>query len=221
MEPGSEIGQRFGARFGDGEQGVELGQFEQGAQILVEFRQTQLPTELPNLLGDGHQGTQSRRIDICRPRKIYEELPVALFIAMKSGKSVDYVVGLRARGMSWAAVFGKVGVPVDVLFVGIDRDPGPPYGKAWGHWKKKGHRVELADEVVTGLVQVQLGARWAGLSIYDMARARGKGKKVSTLVADRKGRPHKEAKIKNSGKGNKSDKPANAKGKEKSKGKKP
>ncbi len=149
------------------------------------------------------------------------DLPVALFIAMKSGKSVDYVVGLRARGMSWAAVFGKVGVPVDVLFVGIDRDPGPPYGKAWGHWKKKGHRVELADEVVTGLVQVQLGARWAGLSIYDMARARGKGKKVSTLVADRKGRPHKEAKIKNSGKGNKSDKPANAKGKEKSKGKKP
>ena len=153
------------------------------------------------------------------PRLVVVEadLPVALFLARKSGKSVDYVVGLRVRGMSWSGVFGKVGVPVDVLFVGIDRDPGPPYGKAWGHWKKKGHRIQLTDDAVTGLVQVQIGARWAGLSIYDMARARGKGKKISTLVADRKGRPHKETKVNKSGNKNKSDKAANAKGKEKSK----
>ena len=154
---------------------------------------------------------------------VENDLPVALFLARKSGKSVDYVVGLRARGMSWSAVFGKVGGPVDVLFVGIDRDPGPPYGKAWGHWRKKGQAARIGDKTITGLIQVQIGARWAGLSTYDLARARGKGKKVSGLVADKKGRPHKAARV-DKAKGGKGDKPVNTKGskrKEKSKGQKP
>lgn len=146
------------------------------------------------------------------------DLPVALFLARKSGKSIDFVVGLRARGMSWSAVFSKVGVPVDVLFIGIDRDPGPPYGKAWGHWKKRGRKVQLADDSIAALVQVQIGARWAGMSTYEMAHARGKGKKVSTLVADHKGRPHMKAN--KAMRGDKSDRQVKAKGKVKPKGNK-
>ncbi|MFQ5877127.1 MAG: hypothetical protein ACE5JH_05480 [Acidobacteriota bacterium] len=156
-----------------------------------------------------------------RLRAVEEDLPVALFLARKSGRSVDFVVGLRARGMSWSAIFGHVGVPFDVLFLGIDRDPGPPYGKAWGHWRKKGRRARLSDAAIVGLVQVQIGSRWAGLSTLEMARARGKGKRVSTLVADRKGRPHKGRAVAPAAKGGAKRKREHAAGKDKPKGRRP
>ena len=68
-----------------------------------------------------------RRADLepVLPRLSYVEvdLPVVLFLSRQSHRSVDYIVGLRARGLSWSAVFTRVGVPMDVLFVGIDQDP--------------------------------------------------------------------------------------------------
>jgi hypothetical protein len=154
-----------------------------------------------------------------RLRHVDEELPVVLFLARKSGRPVDLIVGLRARGLSWAVIFSKVNVPFDVLFVGIDRDPGPPHGKAWGHWKKRSKKLVLADAEVAGLVQVQMGSRWAGLSPLDLARAKGKGKSVHTLVADKKGRPHLKAKATHAAKSGKGDKPKQAGAKKKSKSK--
>jgi hypothetical protein len=40
-------------------------------------------------------------------------------------------------------------------------------------------------------VQIQVGSRWARMSPYEMAKARGQGKKVAVLVNDKKGRPWK------------------------------
>src|SRR5262245_61799667 len=71
-----------------------------------------------------------------RIRRLDADLPVVLFLARQSGRPPSAVVELRALGMEWALVFGRLHVPIDVLFVGIDRDPGPPYGNAWGYWKK-------------------------------------------------------------------------------------
>ncbi|MCI0568170.1 MAG: hypothetical protein L0Z52_08295 [Acidobacteria bacterium] len=125
------------------------------------------------------------------PRIQYVEvdLPVVLFVARQCGQPVDVIVDLRARGLSWSVIFTQLHVAPDVLFVGIDRDPGPPYGKAWGHWKQNRSKVKLSDDEVRGLVQVQMGSRWAGASPYQLARARSQGKSVVTYVADRHGRP--------------------------------
>ncbi|MEE9533031.1 MAG: hypothetical protein V3W06_01325 [Acidimicrobiia bacterium] len=152
-----------------------------------------------------------------RLHHVEEELPVVLFLARKSGRPVDFIIGLRARGGSWSVIFSKVNVPFDVLFVGIDRDPGPPYGKAWGHWKKRSKKMALADADIAGLVQIQMGSRWAGVSPLDLARAKGKGKNVFTMVADKKGRPHHKAKATHAAKSGKSDKTKQAGAKKKSK----
>ena len=71
-------------------------------------------------------------------------------------------------------VFDRVGVRPDVLFYGIDRDPGPPYGRAWGYWRHNPRHVRLSDGDISGLVQVQIGARSARVAPYDVARARDK-----------------------------------------------
>jgi hypothetical protein len=130
------------------------------------------------------------------PRLTYveEDLPVVLFLAHECGRPPAYIVDLRAGGMSWSMVFSRVGVPYDTLFYRIDRDPGPPYGKAWGYWRKNPRGVRLTDSDIRGLVQVQIGARAARMAPYEMARARGQGRPVYVVVAEEKGRPYHKGK---------------------------
>lgn len=129
-----------------------------------------------------------------RLRNVEVDLPVVLFLAKESGRPVDFIVGLRVRGLAWSAIFTELRLRPDVLFVGIDRDPGPPYGRAWGYWRKHPRELRLADADVAGLVQVQLGSRVAGRSAFELARARGRGQRVAFLVAEKHGRPYKAAK---------------------------
>jgi hypothetical protein len=128
-----------------------------------------------------------------RVRYVEQDLPVILFLANVSGRPVDAIVDLRYQGLGWSVIFSRVGVPYDVLFVDLDRDPGPPYGKAWGHWKKNPKRCILSDGDIVNLVNVQVGHRVSGMSVYDVARARSGGKSIATVVADKKGRPHGNA----------------------------
>src|SRR5712691_12689754 len=46
-----------------------------------------------------------------RLRYVEVDLPVVLFLAHESGRSVDSIVALRVRGMPWSAVFVELGVP--------------------------------------------------------------------------------------------------------------
>ncbi|MGH2571105.1 MAG: hypothetical protein ACRDGR_07760 [bacterium] len=143
-------------------------------------------------LAVGDYGYPRHVIEPMLPRLhcVEDDLPVILFLAAASGRPVEFIVGLRSEPLSWYAVFARVGVPYDVLFVGIDRDPGPPYGRAWGHWKKNPKACTLSDEDVQRFVNVQIGHRVTGLSAFDIARAEGQGKTVAVVVADKKGRPH-------------------------------
>jgi len=127
------------------------------------------------------------------PRLQYVEadLPVVLFLAHECGRPPAYIVDLRAQGLSWSVVFNRVGVRPDVLFYGIDRDPGPPYGRAWGYWRKNPRGVRLSDSDIAGLAQVQIGARTARLAPYDIARARARGTPIEVTVAEKRGRPYR------------------------------
>src|SRR5881628_857747 len=147
-------------------------------------------------LAVSNYGYDRRILEPVLPRIRYVEidLPVILFLAKESGRPVDFIVDLRARGLSWSVIFTRLDLPVDVLFVGIDRDPGPPFGRAWGYWRKNPRGVRLNDADVTGLVQLQIGARTSGLAPFELARARGQGKRVVALVAERKGRPYHQGK---------------------------
>ena len=87
-------------------------------------------------------------------------------------------------------IFTRAGVPYEVLFEGIDRDPGPPYGNAWGYWRKHPRAVRLSDNDISGLVQVQIGARAARMAPFELARARGQGRPVAFVVAEKRGRPY-------------------------------
>ena len=162
-----------------------------------------------------------------------ENLPVLLFLARESGRAPDYILDLRLRGLSWWDITLRLGVPPSRVYYAVPADPGPPYGKAWGYWRKHPHArkgtVIINDREFCDIVGAQVVGKAYGVSprsVLDERRAgkryggvvdrhekarHGKGGSVSTASAGgKKGQ-------KNSGKGNGNNQ-GNGNGKSKGKG---
>ena len=126
-----------------------------------------------------------------RMRYVTTDLPIVLFLTRASGKPVDSILTLRTRGLSWAQVFRDLGLGYQPLFVDLDRDPGGPYHTVWTSYRSEPTRLRLTDAQIRDLVDLQLGRKWAGMSAYDLARARARGRSVVVAVADKHGRPYR------------------------------
>jgi hypothetical protein len=120
-----------------------------------------------------------------RIRSVDSDLPVILFIARQTGRPVDAIVDLRARGLSWAEVFRRLGISYDTLFTGIDRDPGPYYRSTWTYWTAHRAAPRFTDLQVRELARLQLAQRLANVPVIEVARVRN----PVVVVADKHGRP--------------------------------
>ena len=123
-----------------------------------------------------------------------DDLTVALFVARRSGRSADAIYHLRTEGLSWWDISVRLGMPVGVWFVPVQRDPGPPYGKAYGHWKhhkrNRHHRVVLTDVDVRNLVAVRMLHEYYGVSVDVAMEWRSSGRDLRTLVSAEYGKRH-------------------------------
>lgn len=100
-----------------------------------------------------------REVIILRERRIPDdEIPVALFIAQRAAVRPATIVDLRLRGNSWWDISVHFGLEPDVYYVPVAVTPGPPYGKAYGHYKKPRNRwntIVLSDADIVNLVQLR------------------------------------------------------------------
>ncbi len=123
-----------------------------------------------------------------------DDLTVALFVARRSGKSADAVHRMRTDGLSWWDISLRFGMPMDVWFVPVRRDPGPPYGKAYGHWKhhkrNRHHAVVLTDADVRNLVAVRMLHEYYGVSVDVAMEWRSSGRDLRVLVSNEYGKRH-------------------------------
>jgi len=117
-----------------------------------------------------------------------DDLAVALFIARHGRRSPDSVLTLRAEGLSWWEISLRLGVPAEVWFVPVKGDPGPPYGKAYGHWKKHGKnkpaRMAISDGDARNLVAVRLLHDYYGVSAEIAMAWRSSGKALEDISAE-------------------------------------
>jgi hypothetical protein len=121
-----------------------------------------------------------------------DDFPVIAFLAYQSHRSPDYILSLRQAGYDWSDIFFRLNVSPGVLFAGMDRDPGPPYGKAWGHWKREHvsyeggrSRYRLSDRDVIALVKIQTAARHFGTSAYAVVHDRDGARRADVYAANR------------------------------------
>lgn len=123
-----------------------------------------------------------------------DDLSVFFFIVERSGRSPDFVFALRKRGLSWWEVGRRCGLPAEVWFVPVAVDPGPPYGRAYGHWKKwkRDPRtvIVLPDADVRNLVAVRMVHEYYGVPVEAAMKWRAEGRDVRALMASEYARRH-------------------------------
>ncbi len=116
-----------------------------------------------------------------------DDLSVFFFIVKHSGRSPDFVFSLRSQGLPWWDVGARCGVPVDVWFVPVAVDPGPPYGHAYGHWKKwkrdRKTKMVVRDVDARNLVAVRMVRDYYGVPGDTAMKWRAGGRNVRTLMA--------------------------------------
>jgi hypothetical protein len=136
-----------------------------------------------------------------------DDLSVALFLDRYCGKGPEFYVGLRKQGLGWFEISNRCHVQPDVFFVPVQRDPGPPYGKAYGYWKK--HKqdprnpIVLKDADVRNLVAVRMAHEYYGVPVETAMQWRSSGRDVRTVMTGeyRKRHGKNDGQAENHGKG--------------------
>ena len=115
-----------------------------------------------------------------------DDFPVILLLARAGRRSPEEILKLRREYLSWSDIMFRMNISPSALFTGINRDPGPPYGKAWGYWKKHPReRLVIRDRDVVGLAKLQVASARHRVSPYTLIAERNKGVTFEHFVAEK------------------------------------
>jgi len=171
-------------------------------------------------VGD-YYGVPERSLIVVRERHIPDdEVPVVFFLAREARVSPELIVNLRLSGKSWMDITLHYGLSPQIFYVPFAVDPGPPYGKAWGYYKKKPknkwREIRLADADVVNFVNLKFVSGHYGYSHDEVVKMRGKGNSFVKINSEiKKGKDKSKDKGESTGKSGKKE----SKGKSKGKGK--
>jgi len=156
-----------------------------------------------------------REVIIIRERGIpYEEMPVVLFLAGRAHVAPGVIVDLRLRGMSWMDITFHYGLSPEIYYVPLRTAPGPPYGRAYGYYKKwprkEWKKVRLGDNDVVNLVNLKFASEHYGCSPEEVIKMRSGGRNFVEIneeikkgkesgVKEKGEKGEKESKIKEKG----------------------
>ena len=129
-----------------------------------------------------------------------EELSVILYISQRTGIRPEAIIQLRKLKKSWCEIAVHYGMSPAMFYVPLSYEPGPPYGKAYGHYKRHGKsqwkKIVLDDEDVVNLVKLRFVSGYYKVPAEDIVKARCSGKSFATISKDIKSAPPKEDKKK-------------------------
>ncbi len=113
-----------------------------------------------------------------------EELPVVFFLASRAHVDPQVIIDLRIRQrMSWLNITLHYGLTPEIYYVPVKR-VAPPYGNAYGHYKKHGKdykKVRLADADVVNLVNLRFMSEYHGVAAEVVMDERGRGERFVAI----------------------------------------
>lgn len=140
-------------------------------------------------------------IRVVREKRIPdEEMPVVFFLAKKASADPSRIIALRLQGKSWMEITLHFGLGPEVYYVPVKKEvSGPPYGKAYGHFKNKHGKggppwkrdesrgpsgAELGDDDVVNLVNLKFISEHYKLQPEEVIDMRSKGKNFISINAE-------------------------------------
>lgn len=130
-------------------------------------------------IGDYYRVPESRVVYVRNRYPIHdEELPVVFFLASRAHVEPQVIIDLRIRKrMSWSDITFRYGLTPEIYYVPVRR-VGPPYGNAYGHYKKYKNeykKVRLVDDDVVNLVNLRFMSDYYGVAPEVIMDKRGRG----------------------------------------------
>jgi len=170
-----------------------------GPAVDVKGAEAQTAFSVSAHIGDFHVAVANyyhvpeREVIVIRERRIPDdEIPVALFIAQRAAVSPARIVDLRLRGDSWWDISVRFGLGPEVYYVPVAVTPGPPYGKAYGYYKKhprnQWRRIVLTDGDIVNLVELRFLSEHYGVQPERIIELRGRDRDFVAIHADVRGR---------------------------------
>jgi len=152
-------------------------------------------------IGDYYRVPESRVVYVRDHYHMHdEELPVLFFLASRAHVDPQLIIDLRMRKrMSWLDITFRLGLTPEIYYVPVKR-VGPPYGNAYGHYKKHRNnysKVVLVDDDVVNLVNLRFMSDYHGVAPEVIMDRRGKGERFIAMNDE-----FREGRGKNSSNGN-------------------
>ncbi|RPJ42482.1 MAG: hypothetical protein EHM27_02830 [Deltaproteobacteria bacterium] len=128
-----------------------------------------------------HYRVPERDVGIVRQRSIpEEELPVVFYLASKAQVASGAILDLRLKGLSWMDITLRHGLSPEIYYVPVKvAKVGPPYGKAYGYYKKhprqEWKKVVLHDDDVVNMVNLKFASDYYGYAPERVMQMRGEG----------------------------------------------
>jgi hypothetical protein len=119
-----------------------------------------------------------------------EELPVVYYLAARARVKPSAIIDLRINRISWLDISFRFGLTPEIFFVPLTVEKvGPPYGKAYGYYKKNRHNKEwkkivLSDNEVVDLVNLRFISEYHKIAPDKVIKMRGKGKNFVNINSE-------------------------------------
>ena len=130
-------------------------------------------------IGD-HYKAPEKEVVLVRKRGIPDDdLPVVFFLSKRAGVSPGVIIDLHLGGRSWMDITFHYGLTAEIYYVEVKEVKGPPYGKAYGHFKKKPKKgwktIKLVDADIVNFVNLRFLSEHYGYSPDEIISMRSKG----------------------------------------------
>ncbi len=131
-------------------------------------------------VGDYYRVPQSEVVVVRDHHVPYYDTPVVFFLAQRAHVAPATIIDLRLRGLSWMDITLHYGLSPEIYYVPVTYVPGPPYGKAYGYYKKlprkRWKEIRLHDDDVVNLVNLGFISNHYHYKPEEVIRIRSKGK---------------------------------------------
>jgi hypothetical protein len=129
-----------------------------------------------------------QQMTIVRERNIPdEEMPVVFFLAGRADVKPETIIKMRLGGNTWMAISAHYGLTAEAYYVPVTVDPGPPYGKAYGHFKNRDRNkwktISLSDDDIINLVNLKFISDYYQCPADDVIKQRSNGKNFVDINA--------------------------------------
>lgn len=119
-----------------------------------------------------------------------DDISVALHLAHHAHVDIGVVIGHRRAGLSWWDVTLRLNLSPMVFHVDIPANVhvGPPYGNAYGYYRKHHPTYVFVDADIHNLVNLRVTSHYYNLDPIAVIRSREGGKPFAAIVKENHGR---------------------------------